>query len=446
MMSVQPAASEHRDPHSFVLTPWARQRRPAPPRMVHGSGCYLIDDGGRRYLDLSAGLVAVNLGHGHPSVIKAIKAQADRLCYVSPALGNDVREVLAERLSAISPWSEGCRTFFTTGGGEANEDAVKMARMITGRHKVLTAYRSFHGSAPGAGSLTGEDRRWANEPGMPGVVRFFTPYPYRSPFGTNRDSDELGAALAHLELVLAHEGPHQVAALILEPFVGTNGVIAYPDGYLAGVRAITERHGILLIFDEVMTGFGRLGDRFAATRFGVEPDIMTVAKGVASAYVPLGGVMLREGLAQHFDERPLLCGHTYAGHPLSMAAGVAAIEALHGGGLFERGRTIELWMRELLMPLLERHEVIGDVRGLGAFFGLEFVRDRATKQPLVPWYGGVNVAMERLMAALRAEGVCAFGRYNVLLIAPPLTITRDELEEGVTRLERALLGMPPLSD
>lgn len=420
---------------SRVLTPWSRQGA-ATPTITRGEGSYLIDSDERRYLDLSAGLVAVNLGHGHPAVVRAIQEQAERLCYVTPALRNDVREAFAEALEAIAPWDEGARVFFTTGGGEANEDAVKMARMLTGRHKVITAYRSFHGSAPGAGLLTGEDRRWANEPGSPGVVRTLAPYPYRSPFpGTD---DQVAAALAHLELQLQYEGAHHIAAIVLEPVVGSNGVIVYPEGYLAGVRALCDRHGIVLVFDEVMTGFGRVGDRFAAQRFGVTPDMITFAKGVASAYVPLGGVLVREGLASHFDEAPLMCGHTYSGHPLTMAAGLATVQAMHDEGLFERARTIEGWLREGLQQLQARVEVIGDVRGVGAFWGLEFVRDRDAKTPIVPWYGGDNAPMLRLLGGLRAEGVYAFGRYNALLVSPPLTVSRAEVDEGMAGLERAL--------
>ena len=434
----EPIAKPATPTTSAVLTPWSKQRRPTPPpTMVRGEGVYLIDDQDKRYLDLNAGLVAVNVGHSHPRVIDAIKRQAERLCYAMPAFPNDEREALAQRLSRLSPWSEGGRVFFTTGGAEANEDAIKMARMITGRHKIIATYRSFHGSAPGAGTLTGEDRRWPNEPGMPGVVRAFAPYPYRSPFNASGQA-EVDAAIAHLELILTFEGPHNVAAMIIEPVVGTNGVIPYPDGYLQGIRDLTARHGIVLIFDEVMTGFGRTGERFAAVRYGVEPDIITMAKGLTSAYVPLGGALVRESLAAHFDDTPLMCGHTYSGHPLAVAIGNAVVETMEDEGLFTRAQEIETWMHAGLGALSERHDVIGDVRGVGAFYGLEFVRDRTTKEPLVAWYGGVNTAMERLMGALRAKGVYAFGRYNVLLITPPLTITRDELEHGFAVLDDVL--------
>ncbi len=427
---------------SRVLTPWVAQARPQPPTIVRGAGRHLHTKDGRRLLDLSAGLVAVNVGHGHPRVVEAIRQQAEKLCYATPAFGNDEREALASRLSDLAPWAEGARSFFTTGGGEANEDAVKMARAITGRHKVLSAYRSFHGSAPGAGTLTGEDRRWANEPGMPGVARFFAPYPYRSPFGTTDPQAETRAALAHLELVLTHEGPANVAAIVLEPVVGTNGVIVPPEGYLEGVRELATRHGIVLIFDEVMTGFGRVGDRFAAVRFGVEPDMITMAKGIASAYVPLGGVLVRERLAAHFDDAPLMCGHTYSGHPLAVAAADANLTVLEEEGLYERARSLEESLRERLNGLRDAHEAIGDVRGIGAFFGIEFVRDRTTKEPWVPWYGGGNAPMTRFTGALRDEGVYAFGRYNVLLVSPPLTILESELDEGVEALDRVLAREP----
>lgn len=270
------------------------------------------------------------------------------------------------------------------------------------------------------------------------MVHFFAPYPYRSPFHTDDPATEVERALAHLAEVITFEGAHNIAALVIEPVVGSNGVVVYPDGYLAGVRKLTEEHGITLIFDEVMTGFGRVGDTFAAQRFGVEPDMITFAKGVASAYVPLGGVLVREGLAAHFDDTPLMCGHTYSGHPVSMAAGLATVKAMRKEGLFQRATELEPMLREGLGALKERHAVVGDVRGVGAFFALEFVKDRASRTPLVPWYGGDNGPVAKLTSALRSEGVYAFGRYNVLLITPPLTITSDELEAGFAGLDKAL--------
>ncbi len=424
--------------HKHVLAPWSKQAAVGGPTFVRGQGSFLFDDEGKRYLDFSAGLVSTNLGHGHPAVVRAIQEQAAKVCFVPPSLINDVRSEFATMLSEISPWTEGARTFFTTGGGEANEDAIKMSRMITGRNKVLASYRSFHGSAPGAGSLTGEDRRWANEPGMSGVVHFFAPYPYRSPFFTDDPAVETQRALDHLEQVITFEGAKNIAALIIEPVVGSNGVIVYPEGYLAGLRRITAKHDIILIFDEVMTGFGRVGDRFAATLFGVTPDMITFAKGASSAYIPLGGVMVREGLASHFDDVALMCGHTYAGHPMSMAAGLATVKAMTQEGLFERAREIDPLLAAGLNALKDKHPVIGDVRGVGAFYTIELVKDRDSKEPLVPWYGGDNAPIGKLVGALRSEGVYAFGRYNVLLVTPPLTIAFDDLNIGFEALDKAL--------
>ncbi len=424
--------------HKYVLTPWSKQGAISTPVITRGQGSYLYDEDGKRYLDLSAGLVAVNLGHGHPAVVDAIKRQAEKLLFAAPSLMNDVRNEFAAKLSEIAPWQEGARAFFTTNGGEANEDAIKMARMVSGRKKVMVSYRSFHGSAPGAGSLTGEDRRWPNEPGMPGVVRFFAPYPYNSPFFTDDPAEETRRALQHLEDVITFEGADNIAALLIEPVVGSNGVIVYPDGYLKGLRDITARHSIALIFDEVMTGFGRTGDTFAATRFGVTPDMITFAKGVASAYVPLGGVLVREGLASYFDDNALMCGHTYSGHPLGMAAGLATVTAMQSEGLFQRARELEPLLNEGLSSLMDSHQVVGDVRGVGAFFALELVKDRNTREPLVPWYGGDNTPVAKLTAALRQHGVYAFGRYNVLLITPPLTISAEDLSFGIEGLDKAL--------
>ena len=403
--------------------------------MVRGEGSYLFDSDGKRYLDFSAGLVAVNLGHGHAGVANAIAEQAHRLAYVAPSLGNDKRAELARAISDIAPWDEGARVFFTTGGGEANEDAIKFARAITGRHKVMAAYRSFHGSAPGAGSLSGENRRWPNEPGMPGIVRFFAPFPYRSPFHTRDAAEEVERAIAHLEDVIVYEGGDRIAALLIEPIVGSNGVVLYPDGYLARVREVCDRHGILLIFDEVMTGFGRTGAAFAAQTFGVTPDMLTFAKGVTSAYVPLGGVAVRESLAKFFDDKPLPSGHTFSGHPLAVAAGLAAVKAYREEGLFERARTIEGWLRSRFDALQKRHRTLGEARGIGAFFGLELVSDPEKHTPLVEWQGSQSLAP--FYGDLLRRGLYIYGRYNCIVVAPPLTVSESELDEAVAILDDA---------
>ncbi|WP_243026944.1 aminotransferase class III-fold pyridoxal phosphate-dependent enzyme [Thermus albus] len=422
-----------------VLTPWVAQAPLNPPVVVRGEGVWLYDEEGRRYLDFSSGLVALNLGHGHPRLVRAIAEQAATLAYAAPSLFHDKRALLAKALSDLSPWPEGARVFFAPSGTEANEDALKFVRHLTGRFKVLAAYRSFHGATHASASLTGENRRWPAEPGtVPGVVHFFAPYPYRSPFYTEDPKEETRRALEHLERVLLHEDPKRVAAIFLEPVVGSNGVIVYPEGYLEGVRALCDRHGILLVFDEVMTGFGRVGAAFAATRFGVVPDLITFAKGVTSAYVPLGGVLLREGLARHFDENPVPTGHTYSGHPLTVAVGLATVEAYREEGIFQRVRALEPFFREALEALKERHPVVGDVRGLGAFYALELVRDRESREPLSPWHGPLSPAMQALLKALLAEGVYVLAKHNILVVAPPLTIQEEEFLEGVDRLSRAL--------
>jgi taurine---2-oxoglutarate transaminase len=424
----------------YVLTPWVAQGGLDAPVIVRGEGVYLYDADGNRYADLSSGLVAANLGHGHKTVLAAMHAQIDRLCFSPTNWFNDQRARLGETLSSISPWTgEGARAFFTTSGAQANEDAVKFARALTGRHKILTAYRSFHGSGPGASALTGENRRWNNEPDTMGqVVRFWGPYPYRSPFHTDDPAVETARVLEHVRATIAAEDPNRVAAILLEPVVGSNGVIVPPPGYLAGLRAICDEFGILLIFDEVMTAFGRVGAPFGAIRFGVTPDMITFAKGVTSAYAPLGGVLVREKLAKTYDSKPLGTGHTYSGHPLTMATALGAIAAYQEGGYFQRGLVIEGWLREKLGALKAKYEIIGDVRGTGAFFALEFVKDRATREPLIAWQGTDAGVMPVLFGALRKNGVYAFGRYNLIHIAPPLVIEEAELDDAIARLDASI--------
>ena len=424
----------------YVLTPWTPSGA-TPPVIVRGEGIYMYDAEGKRYADLTSGLIAVNLGHGYPSVLEAMHAQVDRLCFSPPAWANDARAELAEALSRLAPWGEeGCRVFFTAGGADANEDAVKFARTLTGRAKVFTAYRSFHGSAAGAATLTGENRRWYNEPlsAMPGVVHFWAPYPYRSPFFSDDPAEETARALAHLRETIEAENASSVAAILLETVVGSNGVIVFPPGYLAGVRALCDEYGILMILDEVMAGFGRIGTAFGAQRFGVVPDLITFAKGVTSGYVPLGGVLVRESLAKAFDGRPVPAGHTYSGHPLAMAAGLAAVRAYVDDGIFPRAAALEPKLRSRLERLRDKHEIVGDVRGAGAFFALEFVSDRAKRTPLVPWQGKSAGVMPTLFAGLAKRGVFAWGRYDLLHIGPPLIIEDAQLDEIADALDGAI--------
>jgi taurine--2-oxoglutarate transaminase len=423
----------------YVLSPWLAQGGLAAPVIVRGEGSYIFDADGTKYFDLGSGLIAVNLGHGHPKVVAAIQEQAKTLCYAAPSLFHDKRAELGEELSAMSPWQgEGCRTFFTTAGADANDDAVRIARAHTGRTKILTAYRSFHGSSGTSIMLTGEDRRWGGEPGPPSIMRFFAPYPYRSPFYATTHEEETTRAIDHLERVLMHEDPKRVAAILIEPVVGSNGVIVYPEGYLPALRALTEKHGILLIADEVMTGFGRTGAAFGSQRFGIVPDMMTFAKGVTSAYVPLGGIMIRENIARTFDARALPVGHTYSGHPLAVGAGLATVRAYKEEKIFERAAQMEAQLRAGLANIAERHRTVGEARGVGAFFTLELVKDRSSKEPLVPWHGDGPGVMKNLYAELRKRGIYTFGKFNCVMVAPPLTAQKDEIDAGLAALDEAL--------
>ncbi len=422
-----------------VLTPWVAQGWLVAPVIVRGEGRYLFDADGNQLFDLGSGLIAVNLGHSHPKIVAAIQEQAGRLQYAAPGLFNETRAELAEELSQLSPWkNEGGRTFFTTTGAESNDDAVRLARSITGRTKILTAYRSFHGSTGTSIMLTGEDRRFGGEPGGPGIMRFFAPYPYRSPFWATTPEQETERAIEHLERTLVHEDPKRVAAILIEPVVGSNGVIVYPDGYLPALRALTAKHGILLICDEVMTGFGRTGAAFGSERFGIVPDMITFAKGVTSAYEPLGGVMIRESLAKTWDTKPIPSGHTYSGHPMCVAAGLAAVRAYREEKVFERAREMEGELRSGLLAIAEKHPVIGDVRGVGAFFALELVKDRATKEPLTPWHGEGVGPMKLLYPELRKRGIFTFGKFNCVMVAPPLNTTKDELQRALAALDEGI--------
>ena len=421
----------------YVLHSWSNQSQINPLPVAGAEGRHFWDYSGKRYLDFASQLINSNLGHQHPRVVAAIQEQAAKLCYVAPSFANEARGELGRLLAEVTP-GDLEMSFFTNGGAEANENAVKMARAYTGRHKIIARYRSYHGATAGAVTLTGDPRRWAAEPGMPGVVRALDPYQYRcsfcAPGGCNlRCAD-------HIEEVIQYEGPHTVAAMILEPVTGTNGVIVPPPGYLQRVRAILDRHGILMIADEVMCGFGRTGAWFACEHWDVTPDLLTVAKGINSGYVPLGAVVLRRPIAEWYRTTMFWGGLTYSGHPLACAAGVATIEAYRDEGVVEHARAMGEHARPLLEELKDRHPSVGEVRGLGLFWGLELVKDRATREPLVPFnasgpsLGPVSAMQKRAME----RGLFLFAHWNVAFVAPPLTITEDELREGLGILDECL--------
>jgi len=423
-----------------VFHSWSAQELISPLPIAGGEGAWFWDNEGNRYLDFASQLVNLNLGHQHPRMVAAIKAQADLLCTVAPPFANDVRTEAARLIAEHAPGRLN-RVFFTNGGAEANENAVRMARLHTGRQKVLAAYRSYHGATSTAITLTGEPRRWPSEPGTPGVVHFFGPYTYRSAFGSATDEEERERALAHLADVIQMEGPHTIAAIILESVVGTNGVLIPPEGYLAGVRELCDRHGILLIADEVMVGFGRVGEWFAVDRWGVEPDLLSFAKGVNSGYVPLGGVLIADEIAATFAERPYPGGLTYSGHPLACATAVESIAIFESDGIIDRARRLgEEVIRPTLQEIARRHPSVGEIRGLGCFFAIELVRDAGTREPLVPFNAsGPDAApMVALMGACKERGVWPFAHFNRLHVAPPLIIAEQDLRQGLSAIDDAL--------
>jgi taurine---2-oxoglutarate transaminase len=425
------------DHAASVFHSWSAGRGATPLAISRAEGSYVWDYGGRRYLDFSSQLVFTNIGHQHPRVVAAIQEQAATLCTVSPQHANDRRGQAARLISHLAPWHGG-KVFFTTGGTEAVEHAVRMARLHTGRLKVLAAYRSYHGATNMSIHLTGDPRRWASDHASAGAVHFFGPFLYRSPFDSTDEDEECRRALDHLEQVVEMEGPSTIAAVILESVVGNPGIIPPPPGYLAGVREICDRHGIVYIADEIMCGFGRAGQWFAVDRWDVVPDLVTFAKGVNSGYVPLGGVAISPGVAATFDDRVYPGGLTYSGHPLACAAAVATIRTMQDEHIVERA---DRTGREVLGPglreLAERHPSVGDVRGLGVFWVLELVKDRRTKEPLAP-YGGVSESMAALSRACLDRGLVPLVIGNRLHVVPPCTVGPDEVEEGLAILDSAL--------
>ena len=425
---------------AHVFHSWSAQSLIAPLPVAGGSGATFWDNEGNRYLDFSSQLVNLNLGHQHPRLVDAVVRQAQQLCTVAPAFANDVRSEAARLIAERAPGDLN-KVFFTSGGAEANENAVRMARNHTGRHKVLTTYRSYHGATGTTIAMTGEPRRWNGEMGAHGIVHFFGPYTYRSAFHATTDAEECERALEHLRTVVQMEGPSTVAAIVLEPVVGTNGVLVPPDGYLAGVRELCDEHGILMVADEVMVGFGRIGEWFAVDHWGVVPDLITFAKGVNSGYVPLGGVVISDRVAASFAERAYPGGLTYSGHPLACAV---AVESLHVFADDDIPGTAARLGEEIIRPELEamaeRHPSIGEVRGLGCFFAIELVRDRASREPLVPFNaaGPAAAPVAEVVAACKARGVWPFAHFNRIHVAPPLVVTPEELRAGLAGIDAAL--------
>ncbi len=426
------------DAKEFVLYSWSVQDAINPIAVAGAEGRHFWDYEGKRYLDFASQLVNVSIGHQHPKIVAAIKEQADKLCTIGPPMANESRSRLGRLLAEVTP-GDLSMSFFTNSGAEANENAIKLARLYTGRHKIIARYRSYHGASLGGISLTGDPRRWPNEPGMPGVVRMFDPYTYRCPAG-HPDPCPVCTGAPHLEEILQYEGPENVAAVFMETVTGTNGVIPPPDGYLQSIREVCDRHGILLVFDEVMAGFGRTGRWFACENWDVVPDIITVAKGINSGYVPLGAMIFRTHIADWVRDKLFPGGLTYAGHPLACASAVASIEAFREEGVVENAAEVGAYLGEGLRGLAKSHPSIGDVRGLGCFWGVELVKNRETREMLVPYNASGEAAapVTRLAKAALERGLYLMTHWNMIMVVPPLTITREEVDEGLAVLDEAL--------
>jgi taurine--2-oxoglutarate transaminase len=438
-------ADAYANDRAHVFHSWSAQSLINPLVVSRAEGSYFWTEDGTRYLDFSAQLMNMNIGHQHPKLIAAIKEQVDRLCTIAPFHANDARSEAARLITEVAannnPNSDLNMVFFTNGGAEATENAVRMARLHTGRHKVLNHYRSYHGATNGAITLTGDPRRWPSEPGMPGVVKFWGPYPYRSAFHSTSEAEECERALQHLDDVLMVEGAQHVAAIIIETVVGTNGILVPPDGYLAGIRERCDRHGIMMICDEVMAGFGRCGEWFAFQKWGVQPDLVCFAKGVNSGYVPLGGVVISDKVSATFRERAYPGGLTYSGHPLACASAVASINIFKEEGIIEHARSLgEDVIRPGLEKLKANHQSVGDVRGMGVFWAIELVKNRETREPMVPYNaaGPDTKPMMELLAACKSKGLWPFTHFNRLHVTPPCNTTADQIEEGLAIIDEAL--------
>jgi taurine--2-oxoglutarate transaminase len=417
---------------------WSSRAAINPIPMVRGEGIYFWDADGKRYMDMNSQLMCVNIGHGNRRVISAIKRQADELVYAGPGMATPVRARLGRMLAELTPGDLNT-FFFTLGGAEANENAIRVARTVTGRQKIMARYRSYHGATHGAVSLTGDPRRWANEPGIPGVVRFFDPYRYRSHLYREGDSDAAFTrrCLDEIEEIIAYEGGHTIAAMFIETVTGTNGLIVPPDGYLQGLRAICDAHGILLICDEVMCGLGRTGSWFAIDQWNVVPDMITMAKGLTSAYLPLGALAMSERIAAFFEKNVFYGGLTYNAHPMSLAAAEACLQVMIDDDMVGHTARMGAVLKELHQEMKRKHRSVGDVRSIGLFGVLELVRNRETKEPMAP-FNGTSPEMQKLGAFLREEGMYAFINWNNLFTNPPLCITEDQLRESFAIIDRAL--------
>lgn len=414
-----------------TLFEWSAQAAVDPIPMARAKGIYFWTPEGKRFIDFNSQLMCVNIGHGDERVVRAINEQASTMPYANPFMATEVRGRLGQKLAELTPGDIDA-FFFTNGGAEANENAIRIARLFTGRHKIGARYRSYHGGTAGALTLTGDPRRWAAEPGIPGVFRIPEFY-----HGVQKGPETAEVVLARTEEILELEGPKTIAAIIIEPVTGTNGILIPPDGYIQGLRQLCDKYGILLIADEVMAGFGRTGEWFSIDHWKVVPDMISMAKGLSSAYVQLGAVGMRRHIAAHFQNNVFYGGLTYNSHPLACAAALATIAVYEEDGLIENARRLGVVMRGLLEDLQSRHPSVGATRNIGLFGIVELVRNRETLEPMAP-FNGASPEMKELGQFFRQEGLYTFVRWNTFFANPPLCITEEELREGFAIIDKGL--------
>ncbi len=424
---------------AHTLYDWSVQSAVNAVAIDYARGIYFWDVHGKRYMDFNSQLMSVNIGHSDPRIIEAVRRQMERVAYVAPnVFTTDMRAEAGRLLAEITP-ANLTKSFFTNGGSDAVENAIKIARLYTGRHKIIARYRSYHGATAGAISLTGEPRRWAAEPGIPGVVHVHDAYPYRCRWCRDRGACTLDC-LNHIEDTILFEGAQTIAAVIVEPVVGTNGILIPPDGYLQGLRELCTKYGIVLVADEVMSGFGRTGRWFAIEHWNVQPDIMTVAKGLTSSYIPLGAAIVSAEIADYFQDRMLSAGLTYNSHAVACAAAVACINVYKDDRLIENAAAMGAVLKAELQRLTERHVCIGETRSIGLFSVVELVSDRETREPLAPFNPTPKdmALMNRLNAFFRENGLFTLARWNTFFVNPPLCITEEQLREGLDIIDRGL--------
>lgn len=422
---------------TYSLQSWSKQEGISQLPVEKAEGIYFWDYDGKRYTDMSSQLVNMNLGFGNKAIGDAIKEQVDQFCFVGPSYGAESRGKLAKKIVELMPDNIG-KVFFTNAGADANENAIKIAKMYTGRQKVFSRYRSYHGSSFGAGNLTGEPRRYTLEPGIPGFIKFFDPYIYREAVEFESEEAATKYYLTKLEEQLIYEGTDQVAAIVMETITGSNGIIIPPKGYLPGVRELCDKYGIMMICDEVMAGWCRTGKMFAFENFGIKPDMVTFAKGVTCGYVPLGGVAVSKDIAAYFDDHVLSCGLTYSGHPLACAAGVACVNYYEEAKILDNVNAVGKVLGQILEGFKEKFACVGDVRYIGLFASVELVKNKKTKEPMVPYGRDPEGVMGKIIGLLKTKGFMTYSHENMIFVCPPLIITQEQLEEELKKLEEVL--------